>query len=397
MKVLLIATNDHLAVNVLQSLAVESIRADVMSLRRLRWAGLSRYSGKYASCRIESLLEPNSAFADVINRYCMNESIDIVIPVDVLSTACLAKIGPLITAPVFPIPTLSHILLLNDKWRFKQLLDELGIPTPQTIIVRNREEIPRPDIDFPVVVKPLDREGRVGVKRLDSINDMDTYFSDKKNNFYWPCLIQEYIPGHDICISVLAEQGEVIYRTIQERSSQGRIQFIEHPDILQAVSEICTKLKYTGLAHFDVRIDSRDNSIKFLECNPRFWGSLIASTFAGVNFTVLGIGMGLRQPRPTEITYRSGLLLSDRVSNLSIIGLLIQRRIPFNRTNIRYLLQTLCDPLLVLFTLTSRAWKRLAKIFIPGKIRHKRSQRRKQIRASIPPLSAIGMYANQAD
>lgn len=393
MKVLLVATNDQLAVNILQSLAVESIRADIMTPRRLRWASLSRYGDKCVSCKIESLLEPDSEFVDAINRHCVNENIDMLIPVDALPMACLAKIRHMITIPVFPIPTLGHILRLNNKWQFKQLLDKLDIPTPETVLLNSREERLRPDVVFPVVVKPLDREGRVGVKRLDSKDDMEAYFSDKKNDPYWPFLIQEYIPGHDICISILSEQGEVIYWTIQERSSQGDIQFIEYPDILQSAREICTKLKYTGLAHFDVRIDSRDNSIKFLECNPRFWGSLVASTFAGINFTVLGIGLGLGQPRPTEITYRNGLLLFDWVTNLSIIKLLIRRRIPFNRTNIRYLLQTLCDPLLVLSILTRRVRKRLAKIFIPGKIRHKRSQRRKQMRASVP-LSAIETYAD---
>jgi len=382
MKVLLIAVNDHLTLPVLQSLAAESIRTDLMSPQPLRWSRLSRYSNQYSACSMEDLLCPGSAFADRINRYCNEHRIEIVIPVDVLPTACLAKIRQRLHIPVFPIPEFGVIRLVNNKWQFKQMLDQLGIPTPQTFVVDDERDLRSRNIQFPVVIKPLDRCGTRGVKRLDCVKDIDTYFADERNTAYRPLLIQEYLPGDDVCTSVLAVDGRLRYWTMQTRTPQGGVRFIEQAGILQAVSDICGYLKYTGLAHFDLRMDQRSNEFKFLECNPRFWGTLTASTFAGVNFAVLGICTALGRPVQTDTAYQRHLRLPAQVIEKSLIRLLVQGQISLNRAGFRYLSHVLCDPPVLL----ERMRKRLAKIVIPGKIRRKRA---KISQIVIPPLSAM--------
>jgi predicted ATP-grasp superfamily ATP-dependent carboligase len=45
-----------------------------------------------------------------------------------------------------------------------------------------------------------------------------------------------------------------------------------------------------------MRIDERDGNVSVIECNPRFWGSMILSTWSGVNFVEMGCDMALGRP-----------------------------------------------------------------------------------------------------
>jgi predicted ATP-grasp superfamily ATP-dependent carboligase len=339
-KSLIIGTDEGLIRNVLQSLAGESIQTHVMSTLPMRWSRASRYCNGHIPCKLENLLAPDHLFAETINHYCKNETIDILIPVDILSVACVSKIRSEIAVPIFPIPNVDQILLLNNKWHFKQFLRQLEIPVPKAVLAKTCQEVLDLKLNFPVVVKPTERERGVGVKQLNSESDLELHFSSNE-------CPHEFVPGEDICTSVLCENGELLYWTIQKRSKHGQIQFVEDMALLKSIRTICQEVAYTGVAHFDARIDKHDGSRKILECNPRFWGSLLASHFAN----------------PIDIQYLSGLCLSDRVSNISIIKLLAQRRIPFNQRTLAHLFRTLCDPWLTASFAVKRIRKRFGKIF----------------------------------
>ena len=394
MKVLILTTKDSFALKLLQSLAVAGIKADVMSPFRLSLATLSRYSGKCVICSRENLLYPDTSFASFINTYCSEKNIDMIIPADVISTVCLAELTAMITAArLFPISTLSNILLLNNKWRLKQLLDQLNISTPKTTLVQSRDDVFSLDFEFPVIIKSLELDSGLGLRQLNSIDDILVYLSEKNSFNHFPLLVQEYIPGVDICVSTLSENGRVLYWTMQKKLKCGSIEFIENPDILDASQRILSALKYTGLAHFDVRLDSRDNTIKFFECNPRCWGSLAASVFAGVNFAVLGISLGLGRKTLTRTKYCKGLQFPEEINGMPRAKVLLSRQVLFNLANLHYFWVIFSDSLPMLFMKTKRLRTRLAKIFIPGRIRFNWKKKLKRETFVITPLLAIETYS----
>lgn len=394
MKVLILTTKDIFAIKILRSLAVDGIKAEVMSPFRLPYTSLSRYGTKCVICSKENLLCPDTSFAGFLNSYCSEKNVEMIIPADVISAACLAELTAMITAAkLFPISTISNILLLNNKWRLKQLLDQLNISTPKTTLVQNRDDVCGLDSEFPVIIKTLELDGGLGMRQLNSIDDILAYLSEKNSFNHFPLLVQEYVPGVDMGVSTLSENGKVLYWTIQKKLKCGSIEFIENPDILDESQRILSALKYTGLAHFDMRLDSRDNSIKFFECNPRFWDSLTASVFAGVNFAVLGIYLGLGHKMPTRINYCKGLRFSEEITYMPRIKVLISRQVLFNPANLHYFWVIFSDILPMLFMKTKRIRTRLAKIFIPGRIRFNRKKKLRREVFVIPPLSAIETYS----
>jgi D-aspartate ligase len=55
-------------------------------------------------------------------------------------------------------------------------------------------------------------------------------------------------------------------------------------------------LEWTGVAHLDLRVDGRSGAVTVIEANPRFWGSVLGSLHAGVNFPYLTCLASLGQP-----------------------------------------------------------------------------------------------------
>jgi len=62
-------------------------------------------------------------------------------------------------------------------------------------------------------------------------------------------------------------------------------------------------LRWSGVAHVDLREHAATGRIDVIEVNPRFWGSLLGSLHAGVNFPQLTALSALGVPLPA-VDYR---------------------------------------------------------------------------------------------
>jgi hypothetical protein len=75
----------------------------------------------------------------------------------------------------------------------------------------------------------------------------------------------------------------------QQIQPDGSLEFFEHDGTLDLAKRIIREFDYHGIAHFDMRIASDDSSLMAIECNPRFWYSMPASLWRGVNFVAAGV------------------------------------------------------------------------------------------------------------
>jgi predicted ATP-grasp superfamily ATP-dependent carboligase len=87
---------------------------------------------------------------------------------------------------------------------------------------------------------------------------------------------------------VLADHARIVAHTIQHTETEEVKRFVRDEHMLEIAAGIVQATKFHGLAHFDMRVDAQTGSLYVLECNPRVWGSLMYSVWAGVNFIALG-------------------------------------------------------------------------------------------------------------
>jgi biotin carboxylase len=298
MKILVLADDDFYSRWLTVTLASAGHRVCIMVPKTSRRVRLSRHCRDSASCDSRALRSQDGALVERVAAYCREHRVEWVVPADLPAILLLARRSPdLGGARVFPLSEPDLIERLNDKWRLYLLLRELGFPAPNSRLLKSREEARSATLEFPLMIKPLRGEGGRGVQRVGSPSELSGLLDAFGAQFGWPCLVQDFIPGRDIDLSVLADRGRVVAWTIQQRLPEAPdvVEFLEHPGVLKLGSDLVAACRFHGVIHFDMRIDERTNQTLLIEANPRFWGSLRHSVWSGVNFPALGIAMGAGQ------------------------------------------------------------------------------------------------------
>lgn len=239
----------------------------------------------------EMLVRADPSLQRFVCDFCEGRGIGAVIAADTRCSRFLLRMAPMLPAGVqcFPMCEPELFEQLYDKWRFATLLEELSLPGPRTALIRCAEDLERCDIKPPAIVKPTQGEAGFGIETVSTFVEMRSIveaWADLQEN---PLVLQSYIPGSDIDLSLLADQGRCVAWTIQQRAENGVMRFCDRSDVLELGQELAQRTGYHGVMHLDMRIDRRNGRVVFIESNPRFWGSLCYSVWTGVNFLDLGL------------------------------------------------------------------------------------------------------------
>ncbi len=209
-----------------------------------------------------------------------------------------------------PVSSAASLALAGNKARLTSYLSELGIDHPRSVI-SSAGERPAParlqSLRLPVIAKAAQMSGGKSLYRCETPAQIAAA-CDRLAREGQPFLVQEWINGPDADCSILALNGRILAHTTQRSISKdpkfapaGEIMLEEHPALVEATAKIATALNWSGLAHLDAVLDVEEGRYKVLEINPRCWGSLLASTAAGVNFPKLAVqtALGIPFSRPT--------------------------------------------------------------------------------------------------
>ncbi len=289
--VLLLADEPGIALQVLFCLEELGAITHVLASPRaqhLRWARGT------ASIQALDVSEPEdlAATAAAIDRRAWEVCADLVVPTGIASTRTLIDLKPYLRTPTYPLPSRQQFRMLDDKYQFSRALRELGLPTPKTQYVGEREHINLDqlarDFGFPLVIKPTNEGNSNGVVIVSDADDARRKVIDNPNYPYRSLIAQEYIPGFDVDLSVLAVKGHLLAWGVQRRIGRA-IHFLPDETYVDVGRRIIAATSYSGPAHFDARFDTRDGTVKLIECNPRFWASITASLRCGLNYLAEGI------------------------------------------------------------------------------------------------------------
>ena len=348
MNVLLLFESDALALKVAYSLAAMGANTHAVGRALDSPIRYSRYVQSYAT--LDFSLSPDgldhslSSLKTIIRK----RAIDAVVPVDVAAGAFLAEAGNSLDGVIlFPCCSAHVLSELDDKWRFACFMAKHGVPHPETVILESIEALDQRELEAlgsPFLVKPLTGESGHGMVLVDDLAALHRYLSRPNAYNALPLIAQKFVPGRDISLNVLAVDGEVLawslYLWETTIGGRGRLETVDHPEVLEIGRKMVKAANYSGVANIDTRL-GQDGAITVFECNPRFWYTLPASSWQGVNF----VELGLRAAQGD----RAGLNDGYRHGPQFLTGEIVRRPLyalpRLTKSNLRSVLQVVTDPL----------------------------------------------------
>jgi len=159
---------------------------------------------------------------------------------------------------------------------------------------------------FPAIAKPRFGKGSRDVIAIEDENDL-RYVSSK----YREMIYQEFLPGTEYTVDVLCNLDRepivaVPRMRIQTKagiSMKGKV--VRHKELEEECMEIAQTIGITGPCCIQMK-ESKEDSFKLVEINPRMGGGTIFTAIAGANFPKLIIdmveGRKIEIPKINEIT-----------------------------------------------------------------------------------------------
>ncbi|HEY3406265.1 MAG TPA: ATP-grasp domain-containing protein [Ohtaekwangia sp.] len=230
--------------------------------------------------------------ADFIKQTCIGHKIDLVFGLAIDAIDFLITYKSVIEGParVQSLPDRSVFDLMNDKGSLAVFLEEKGIRAPARMTFDDDVNT----LTYPLIIKPKNGQGGKGIFQCNTPEEFRSTL-DKINRD--DCIIQEFIKGYDIDLSLLAKDGKILAYTIQrgieesqyhEFSPCAAIEFSHNEKLYNLVSEFIRETNFSGVGHLDLRYDEAKDDFVIIEINTRYWDSLIGSfVVAEINFPYL--------------------------------------------------------------------------------------------------------------
>ena len=227
--------------------------------------------------------------------------------------------------------------ITTNKYKMRQALSTDGVPCPLFKVVADRELPDINDMTFPLIVKPTDRSGSRGVKKIlkvdELINAIDRAAGESFKN---EVIIEEYVEGQEISVESISFDGQHHILQITDKVTTGAPYFVElehhqpstlPDDIKEQVKRIGLKALdalhiLNGASHSELKI-TPDGEIKVIEIGARMGGDFIGSDLVklstGYDFVkgVVEVALGIfNEPELHEQKFSGVYFLSKETEYL---------------------------------------------------------------------------------
>jgi predicted ATP-grasp superfamily ATP-dependent carboligase len=270
---------------------------------RLTFLAKSRYINNF-----HNIVPPNideALFLQQLMQILSDYNYDLVLPFGLVSYYVCSKYQDKIKqrSNLF-LPDYNNLEVANDKRKSAKLCQDAGIDYPLFYEVSNRDDLKQiaGNIKFPVVIKARSCSGtEKGLRYARNREELYAKYDEIESHGmscaydYTNPLVQEFIPGyiHDAC--TLSLKGVPLYILTQVRALMypvyggvGAINITtENSELKRIAQKTIEVFCWNGPAQIEFKYDPRDKKYKFIELNPKLWGTLDLSIKAGFNFPQL--------------------------------------------------------------------------------------------------------------
>lgn len=187
----------------------------------------------------------------------------------------------------------TGMVIGSNRHLFKELLEHNGIPTPEYKFIKDLRSNTPPTFEPPYIVKLNESGGSMGIDNRavkETANQVMKKVEELQSDHKIPVLVEKFIDGLELTGVVfedgktrhvflankkfnLKPDGKHSYTSIESYNVMDAYQYEKVDEELEKkVSELCTKafeiLRFSDYAKFDIRVDEKDMTPYFIDCNP---------------------------------------------------------------------------------------------------------------------------------
>lgn len=284
----------------------------------------SKYVDRYFT--YPSVEDEPVAFLDAIEREVKTHGYDMLLPINQNTVELVVKhrdrFEPYTSIPFLPYEKLEHGL---SKRLTIEAARKFDVPHPTTMLPEEVDfDAVGDTIGYPVVIKPIRGSGRGGISICESQAELERKYEETVAEF-GPVLLQEFVPngGERGVYTIYNDDGVLSGLVVQQRlrsnppegGSSTLRETIEDEPLVALTDRFLTALDWRGVAMAEYRIDARDGTPKLMEINPRLWGSLPLSYFAGVDFCYMLYQLAVGDPIEPDLEYAVGVRAHSLVND----------------------------------------------------------------------------------
>lgn len=178
----------------------------------------------------------------------------------------------------------------NNKFLMRNAFSKAGIPCPRYRIVTSMDGMDM-DYGFPLIVKPTDRSGSLGITKVERRSDLIPAVENAlKCSFKHEAIVEEFIEGREISVEFISYQGNHYPLQITDKVTTGAPHFVElehhqpaelsgkrYKEIYTLTEHALDALGVTnGASHSEYKI-TNDGRIFVMEIGARMGGDFIGS------------------------------------------------------------------------------------------------------------------------
>lgn len=303
-----------------RSLGKRNIKVIVAEETRFNPSSFSKYCNKTLICP-SARKEPEKYYSwlcRVISTY----KCDVMFPMDDdVFEIVMKNSQELLKIISIVLPNIQSYLLACDKSNATKIAEKVGVPCPKTVHPKKLCDLLSliQKMKFPLVIKPRVSSGSRGIRIVSNKEEFIKVYHEIHGVYEFP-IIQEYIgmgDRYDVCLifdNANKLKAQFVQREIRhfpiDIGPSTMQESVEAPQVLEYALRIMKNLPWRGVVELEFIVDSRDNEYKFMEINPRFWGSLQMAITAGVDFPWMLYKLSLEGKVDEPFKYKTGCMCS---------------------------------------------------------------------------------------
>ncbi|HRD56323.1 MAG TPA: ATP-grasp domain-containing protein [Parachlamydiaceae bacterium] len=170
----------------------------------------------------------------------------------------------------------NTLLRLHNKWFFYEEQIKHGIPTPETFLIKSKEDLKQLNPKTTYALKACYSRSAQSIYKIVPEEKLPKIEIEPHN----PWIAQKWLEGKRFCTYSVCENGKVLAHSVYpvQIAIEGHyclnFESVSHPKILEWIERFVAAENFTGQTGFDF-FEMEDGTVYAIECNPRATHGLV--------------------------------------------------------------------------------------------------------------------------